>query len=77
MVLVTQGQFNKTLTSVIYNCSCLAPSEAIATLENYTCKSFVKLSPGLHVGSPCNFKRVYLRVQRGKGGRGSVWGEGD
>ena len=37
-----------------------------------------KLTPGLHVGSPCNFKRVYMRVQRqrAKGGRGAVFGGG-
>ena len=26
--------------------------------------SIIKLTPGLHIGSPCNFKRVYMRVQR-------------
>ena len=33
----------------------------------------IKLTPGLYVGSPCNFKRVYMRVQRqrAKGGRGA------
>ena len=35
----------------------------------------IKLTQGLHVGSPCNFKRVYMRVQRAKGGeRGRVGG---
>ena len=35
---------------------------------------------GLHVGSPCNFKKVYMRVQQEKGGRGAGfggWGGGD
>ena len=37
----------------------------------------IKLTPGLHVGSPCNFTRVYMRVQRAKGGRGAgFWGGG-
>ena len=40
----------------------------------------IKLTPGSHVGSPCNFKRVYMRVQRRRaiGGRGAgfVGGEG-
>ena len=37
--------------------------------------------PGLHVGSPCNFKRVRVQRQRAKGGRGAGfmrgWGGGD
>ena len=40
----------------------------------------IKLTPGLHVGSPCNFKRVNMRVQRqrAKGGRGAGFvGGGD
>ena len=38
----------------------------------------IKLTPGSHVGSPCNFKRVYMRVQhqRAKGGRGAGFGGG-
>ena len=36
----------------------------------------VKLTPGSHVGSPCNFKRVYMRRQRAKGGRGAGFGVG-
>ena len=35
--------------------------------------SIIKFTPGSHVGSPCNFKRVYMRVQRQRGivGRGA------
>ena len=36
----------------------------------------IKLTPGSHVGSPCNFKRVYMRVQRAKGRRGAGCGVG-
>ena len=38
----------------------------------------IKLTPGLHVGSLCNFKRVYMRVQRkrAKRGRGAGFGGG-
>ena len=37
-----------------------------------------RLTPGLHVGSPCNFKRVYMRVQRwrAKVRRGAWFGGG-
>ena len=36
----------------------------------------IKLTPGSHIGSPCNFKRLYMRVQRVKGGRGAGFGVG-
>ena len=42
----SKGQFNKTFTSVIYKCSYLfSDSKTMATLVNYTCKSFIKLAP--------------------------------
>ena len=42
----SRGQFNKTFTSVIYKCSYLfSDSKTMATLVNYTCKSFIKLAP--------------------------------
>ena len=34
------GQFNKTVTSVVYK-----NLKSIATLVNYTCESFIKLTP--------------------------------
>ena len=42
------GQFNKTFTGVIYNCCLylLKMLKTVATVVNYTCKSFIKLSPG-------------------------------
>ena len=40
------GQFSKTFTPVIYKCSyCFQPLETVATLVNFTCKSFFKLTP--------------------------------
>ena len=42
----SRGQFNKTFTSVIYTCSYLfSDSKTMATLVNYSCKSFIKLAP--------------------------------
>ena len=42
----SRGQFNKTFTIVIYKCCYLfSDSKTMATLVNYTCKSFTKLAP--------------------------------
>ena len=55
------------------------PRTNLSNTGNYPCDSdipIIKLIPGLHVGSPCNYKGVYTRVQRQreKGGeRGRVW----
>ena len=49
---VTEGQFNKTFTSVIYKCSCCFQTpKTMATFVNYfckiTCNSVIKLAPAV------------------------------
>ena len=50
----TRGKFKKTFTSVIYNCSYLlfSDSTTMAALVNYTCKSFIKSTPGGGLSEP-------------------------
>ena len=50
----TRGKFKKTFTSVIYKCSYLlfSDSTTMAAPVNYTCKSFIKSTPGGGLSEP-------------------------
>ena len=65
---------NKCITLSRTNLSNTANSSRFRFYNNYANKSFIKLTPGR---SPsCNFKRVYMRIQGAKGGRGAGFGRG-
>ena len=63
-------------TSNATNVGCL--SRAVYRTEKNGTSARISLLWTLCVGSPCNFERVYMRVQRqrAKGGRGAGFGGG-
>ena len=63
---VTEGQFNKTFTSVIYKCSCCFQTpKTMATFVNYfckiTCNSVIKLAPAVSFVFHVYWPSIYLR----------------
>ena len=49
MRFIKLSQFNKIFTSVIHKCNLFSDFKTIAPLENYTCESFIELTPGFTV----------------------------
>ena len=71
----SKGQFNKTFTSVIYKCSYLfSDSKTMATLVNYTCKSFIKLAPDKFKAPSTRIRvKKNVRIRRVDGAKTWLW----